>query len=188
MELKEYSEWALKTESKIDAVVVNPELLFGVLTTIVSAGEMLDQIKKNVFYGKDFNIETFALKFKDIVDSLDLIKDFNPETSPQARLDIDPRVFHAVVGITTEAAELIEAMNFDADAELDNVNLAEEAGDIMWYSAILFDTINQDWGNTLDINISKLKARYPDNFNCEDAINRDLDTERDILESGAKGG
>jgi len=34
----------------------------------------------------------------------------------------------------------------------------------------------------LDININKLKARYPDKFSSERAINRDLIVERDILQ------
>mgnify|MGYP001197215003 FL=1 len=33
----------------------------------------------------------------------------------------------------------------------------------------------------LDTNINKLKARYGDKFSADKAINRDLDTERDIL-------
>ncbi|MBT5073489.1 MAG: hypothetical protein HOH19_08390 [Kordiimonadaceae bacterium] len=32
-------------------------------------------------------------------------------------------------------------------------------------------------------NINKLKARFPEKFTQEKAYNRDLDTERDILES-----
>ena len=36
----------------------------------------------------------------------------------------------------------------------------------------------------LEANIAKLKARYGDKFSTEKAVNRDLDTERNILESG----
>jgi len=36
---------------------------------------------------------------------------------------------------------------------------------------------------SFDINIEKLKARYGDKFSSERAINRDLDTERQILEN-----
>lgn len=39
-----------------------------------------------------------------------------------------------------------------------------------------------DIQNSMDINIQKLKARYPDKFDTEKAINRDLETERNILE------
>ncbi|MFN9451142.1 MAG: hypothetical protein ACK58U_15980 [Rubrivivax sp.] len=40
-----------------------------------------------------------------------------------------------------------------------------------------------DKEETLQKNINKLKARYPDKFNAEQAINRDLDKERGILEA-----
>jgi NTP pyrophosphatase (non-canonical NTP hydrolase) len=36
--------------------------------------------------------------------------------------------------------------------------------------------------NSFDINIAKLKARYGEKFSSERAINRDLETERNILE------
>lgn len=39
-----------------------------------------------------------------------------------------------------------------------------------------------DIQKSFDINIAKLKARYGDKFSSERAINRDLDTERNILE------
>jgi hypothetical protein len=35
----------------------------------------------------------------------------------------------------------------------------------------------------LDINIDKLKARYPEKFTEKEAENRDLDKEREVLES-----
>ena len=41
-----------------------------------------------------------------------------------------------------------------------------------------------DIKNSFDININKLKSRYGDKFSSDKAINRDLDLEREILESG----
>lgn len=41
---------------------------------------------------------------------------------------------------------------------------------------------NTDVNNILDKNIAKLKARYGEKFSSDRAINRDLDTERNILE------
>jgi NTP pyrophosphatase (non-canonical NTP hydrolase) len=55
----------------------------------------------------------------------------------------------------------------------------------------LFDSVscylsvnNLDPSKVFDININKLKARYGEKFSTERAINRDLETERVILESG----
>jgi NTP pyrophosphatase (non-canonical NTP hydrolase) len=46
------------------------------------------------------------------------------------------------------------------------------------------NTYDIDIEKSFDINIEKLKARYGDKFSSERAINRDLETERNILESG----
>lgn len=46
-----------------------------------------------------------------------------------------------------------------------------------------YNTYQLDQGEYLQKNIDKLIARYPEKFNSEDAINRDLDAERKILES-----
>jgi NTP pyrophosphatase (non-canonical NTP hydrolase) len=43
---------------------------------------------------------------------------------------------------------------------------------------------NTDISLILDKNISKLKARYGDKFSSDKAINRDLETEKKILENG----
>ena len=37
--------------------------------------------------------------------------------------------------------------------------------------------------DALQRNVDKLKARYPEGFTSENALNRDLDTERQVLES-----
>lgn len=44
------------------------------------------------------------------------------------------------------------------------------------------NTYDIDIEKSFDINIEKLKARYGDKFSSERAINRDLETERNILE------
>ncbi len=43
---------------------------------------------------------------------------------------------------------------------------------------------NLDPDKVFDVNIAKLKSRYGEKFSTERAINRDLETEREILESG----
>jgi NTP pyrophosphatase (non-canonical NTP hydrolase) len=44
------------------------------------------------------------------------------------------------------------------------------------------NTYNIDIQKSFDVNIAKLKARYGEKFSSERAINRDLETERNILE------
>ncbi len=44
------------------------------------------------------------------------------------------------------------------------------------------NTYDIDIQKSFDVNIAKLKARYGEKFSSEKAINRDLETERNILE------
>ncbi len=52
---------------------------------------------------------------------------------------VTPRIEHAVMGLVTESAECMDALKKSKiyGRELDTVNLVEEAGDIMWYLALL---------------------------------------------------
>jgi len=191
-QLETYIADAIKTESLIENVNINPEFLGSVLQIYVAAGTMLDQIKKNAFYDKEFDTDKLTEEFINIVGSLDTlkpsidgIKHANTKMMPdpgKQELSINPRIFHAIIGTATESVELVEALvkSFDV-SHVDDVNLLEEFGDIMWYFAILCDEMGGDWQQTLDTNIAKLKARYPDKFTNDKAINRDLTSERVIL-------
>jgi len=91
---------------------------------------------------------------------------------------------HMVMGISTEAGELLDAYkkHFAYGKELDVVNVGEEIADIMWYISNLCRIKGINLEEMLQRNIDKLKARYPDKFSQEKALNRNLDKERDILE------
>ena len=95
---------------------------------------------------------------------------------------------HMVMGVSTEANELLDAYkkHFAYGKELDVVNVGEEIADIMWYISNLSRMLNIDFDDILQKNIDKLKARYPEKFTQENAINRNLDAERDILEGNKK--
>jgi NTP pyrophosphatase (non-canonical NTP hydrolase) len=98
------------------------------------------------------------------------------------------RILHASMGLSTEAGELLDAMkkHIFYGKKLDMVNLQEELGDIFWYAAQLADAAGFTFEDTMEKNIAKLKARYPDRFTEKDAVNRNLDVERKILEGDWK--
>ena len=52
----------------------------------------------------------------------------------------------------------------------------------MWYFANLCNMHGWDLRDIMQTNIDKLKSRYPNKFDSEKAINRDLEAERAILE------
>ena len=94
------------------------------------------------------------------------------------------RLLHAAIGISTEGGEMLDAVkkHIYYGGALDEVNLAEEAGDTFWYLALLCDALGISFEEVWEKNIAKLKARFGDKFNEDGALNRDLDKEREILE------
>lgn len=98
--------------------------------------------------------------------------------------DVTPRIEHAVMGIVTEAGELMDRVKRTKiyGEELDRVNLVEEAGGVFWYLAVLCDAIGVSFEEVWERNIAKLRARFPEKYSHENALNRDLKQERAILE------
>ena len=91
---------------------------------------------------------------------------------------------HMVLGMQTESAELSDVFKkkLAYNKEVDWVNAKEEIGDLMWYIANFCNLHDWDLREIMDTNIRKLEARYPEKFTEEGAINRNLVTERQILE------
>lgn len=193
-DLDKYVEEAIRTESQIEQVVVDPNLLASVMQIFIASGNMLDQIKKHVFYGKDYDAEKMTSEFVNIVGSLDQLKpalsdmqQYETKLVPnpnESIVVVDPRVFHALIGIATESTELMEALaSVFAGGDLDSVNILEEFGDLDWYEAIGIDALGGSFGQVLDTNNGKLRKRFPEKFTSERAINRDTDEERKLLEN-----
>jgi NTP pyrophosphatase (non-canonical NTP hydrolase) len=95
------------------------------------------------------------------------------------------RLLHAAMGLMTEGAELLDALkkHIFYGKVLDHVNIKEEAGDSLWYLAILNDEMEWTFEEVANLVIQKLKLRYPGKFSGYDALNRDLDAERNLLEN-----
>lgn len=95
------------------------------------------------------------------------------------------RLLHAGIGLSTESGEFLDALkkHIFYGKELDRVNLAEELGDLFWYMAIVDDELGIEFESVMERNIQKLKARYGEKFSEEKAENRDLESERSILDA-----
>lgn len=94
---------------------------------------------------------------------------------------------HMVLGIVTEAGELadIYKKTLAYGKPFDEVAVVEELGDLFWYILNLVSLLKLDLGKILDLNIEKLKSRYPDwQFDPERAIHRNTVYEREVLENG----
>ena len=149
---------------------------------VTTAAEVIDVLKKYIFYGKKhWMIEqlTNHAEFDDISSEHD---DAGHEKRFLDTRNI--RMMHAAVGMATEAGELMEMLyeHLIYGAEFDEVNAAEEIGDSMWYQGVAIDVLGTTVQQVMQTNIDKLRKRYPDKFSEDAAINRDTDAERKLLE------
>lgn len=147
------------------------------LRNLIDAANHLDAIKKALFYGKKLY-------------ELDEGFDWGGVNLDRVKADIQPDIIHAVIGGATETAEMCEALMKAIEGilhgkpgALDLTNLKEEGGDQLWYLAILFSALDTTFDAEQRRNIAKLMKRFPAGFTEDNALVRDLLTERATLES-----
>lgn len=105
-------------------------------------------------------------------------------TCPNLGSDLNNQL-HMAIGVSTEANELLDAYKkwFAYGKELDKINVSEEIFDCFWYLINLCRMLGIDPEKGMETNIAKLKTRYPNKFTEYNALNRNLEKERKILES-----
>ncbi len=95
----------------------------------------------------------------------------NPELAPKDVL------INGVMGLCGESGEAIDIVkkHLAQGHELDKERLAKELGDIAWYLAETAMAIGYDLDTILQMNIDKLKKRYPQGFAVENSVCRQAD-------------
>ena len=171
-------EAAVTVSHDFHGELVSREHFFDSLTMCITHLKQLDRIKKSLFYGKEFVFNYHE-------------NETNIQTLP-SEIFFDPKtaeyIIHAIIGVATEAGELLEALHASINGEnIDLVNLKEEQGDSFWYHALLASICGVTFEEIQQTNIAKLRSRYPDKFTAFDACNRDLAKEREILEHHNEG-
>ena len=74
-------------------------------------------------------------------------------------------------GESGEVADLVKKHRFQGhDLDIDHV--AKELGDIAWYLAVGAYAIGYDLETILQMNVDKLKNRYPDGFSADRSLHR----------------
>lgn len=141
---------------------VNVGYAYRAMLEFAAAAWKLDQVKKALFYGKD---------------GLDWTITQPTLTRPTRDLTgIDINILHSILGIATEAGELVEELTkLLNDYEMEDVHkkLVFETGDVLWYQAMLLRALGTTFEETADLNIQKLMARFPEKFDKKKAIEKD---------------
>lgn len=86
-----------------------------------------------------------------------------------------PRILNGVLGLTGESgecADVVKKFLFHGH-DLDKAHLAKELGDVAWYLAVSAEAIGYDLQTILQMNVDKLKARYPEGFDSERSRHRE---------------
>lgn len=191
LSITEYQEQASRTaaEPNSEPTVMHndTETLLNDLMSLNVYTQQADITKRALFYrATDEKLREKAKEYSDNADTLMTAIQGFVEANPEARLDATQmNVLHAALGLMTEGGELIEAVlkSVVSGKPLDFVNVGEEGGDAMWYTALLFNTIGSNFAEQGTKNINKLAIRFPDKFDKDLAVNRNLDEERKVLEA-----
>lgn len=85
-----------------------------------------------------------------------------------------PRILNGLMGLNGEAGEAIDILKKSLfhGHELDREHLAKELGDVAWYLAVSADAIGYKLEDILQMNVDKLRARYPEGFDSERSQHR----------------
>ena len=84
-------------------------------------------------------------------------------------------LINGVMGLCGESGEAIDLVkkHLAQGHELDKEKLAKELGDLAWYLAETAYAIGYPLEDILQMNIDKLKKRYPEGFCTACSLNRD---------------
>ena len=83
-------------------------------------------------------------------------------------------IIDACLGMSGEVGEfndIIKKWVFH-EKPIDIAHAKKELGDVLWYIAMMCESFGWDMSEIMQMNIDKLKERYPDGFSVERANNR----------------
>lgn len=174
MHADKYTELAQRTSAPnfFDRKVAY-HVLLGLLGEIFMASSELDKIKKAMFYGKT----------PEKTDAADLNHSFSLYGRDFGFNEAEKRQIHAIIGVITEAGELAEILAERLTGQTERIDVphvGEEMGDILWYVAESA-AHGTPMSEMMAKNIEKLRIRFPNKFDAEDAAHRNLDAEDAVL-------
>ena len=176
---------ARATERKVDRLLADDELVRRLIHVASTTAALLDLYKKSFYHQQPIPEDLFESRLESASKALRELPR-GPGSDELSRQD--PRLLLALIGIFTEAGELLETLEPEASGEpYEAVRVWEELGDLNWYQAIALDELGTSLETVLEMNIAKLKARYPRRFTLREALHRDHAAERAALDALAPG-
>ena len=82
-------------------------------------------------------------------------------------------LYHGVFDLTSEAGEVAGLLQKVYQGhDLDDEHLMKELGDCMWMIAEICTALDFSLDDVMQVNIDKLKARYPNGFDPDKSLHR----------------
>lgn len=173
-------------EVRKDVFQTHTHLAFD-LNIFTEAGVNADLMKRSLFYKETVEKSrergrAAMEKIKERYDKLKVAQLTDPDSLQFTDQQID--IIHGALGLYSEAGEIMEEVINAAmeGREVDLTNLEEEGGDVLWYVALILRSIKSSFVKAAKKNIAKLFKRYPEKFSSENALERNLEGEREVLE------
>ena len=81
---------------------------------------------------------------------------------------------HCALGVSEEAGEVVGVVkrHIGYGEPLDRAKLTRELGDLLWYLARLADEVGVTLDEVAEVNVAKLRARYPEGWSAHHAVAR----------------
>ncbi len=85
----------------------------------------------------------------------------------------DDRLNHAVFGLSSEAGEVAGILQKVYQGHpFDKEHIKKELGDCLWMIAEACEALDFGMDDVMQLNIDKLKARYPEGFDTQHSLHR----------------
>ena len=83
-------------------------------------------------------------------------------------------LINGLMGLSGEAGELTDLFKkwIFHNAAVEEEHAKKELGDVFWYAALICDAMGWSMDEIMQMNIDKLKARYPEGFDTEKSNHR----------------
>jgi NTP pyrophosphatase (non-canonical NTP hydrolase) len=169
MNIQKFQKEAKRTCPNLGEELNNYHMQMGVITEV---GEFVDAIKKHIAYGKPLDVVNLGEELADI--TWYLVNEMRhseilSENITEGEISLEkPNLLVAVDDITNWLISYLDA--------------TQSYDELLIDLRFIADAIGIDYFKALDNCINKLRVRFPDKFDTEKAINRDLTKERIELE------
>lgn len=183
----DYTKQAMRSLAPVDVLRGDRATVHLTIELLIAVGFVADLLKRKLIYGKnvDSGVAYDAVRLvRD--DATILLNALAGAPGAEEDLKLHPGLTHAALGGYGEEAELLDALLDGAeDGAIDTVNVIEEAGDGLWYTALKLEAVKEltdlSPAEVAARNIAKLMVRFPDKFTLAASEARNVAAEYVVL-------